>query len=113
CLAMARALADGCVPSPSGIVGWWPGDGDADDIAGTNNGTLQGGALANVAGMVGAAFDFDGTNAYVQVPDAPELRPTNLTVTAWAWFDSLDSQGAGGSPAGQQYLVFKQNTRNG
>ena len=28
-------------------------------------------------------------------------------------FSSLNSVGAGGSPAGDQYLVFKQNTRSG
>src|SRR5262249_44765099 len=29
---------------PDGIAGWWPGDGNANDIVGGNNGTLQGGA---------------------------------------------------------------------
>ena len=29
-----------CTPAPSGLVGWWPGEGNANDIVGTNNGTL-------------------------------------------------------------------------
>src|SRR5262245_10935955 len=33
-----------CAPPPAGMVGWWPGDGNADDIQGSNNGTLEGGA---------------------------------------------------------------------
>jgi len=33
-----------CFPVPAGVVGWWPGDGDASDIVSTNDGTLQGGA---------------------------------------------------------------------
>jgi subtilisin-like proprotein convertase family protein len=61
--------------------------------------------------MVGQAFSFNGTTAYVQVPDSPDLRPTNLTVEAWVLFTSLDS--SGNSTAGQQYIVFKQNTRSG
>ncbi len=102
-----------CTPPPAGLVGWWPGEGNANDITGTNNGTLQGGATANTIGLVGTAFGFDGTNSYVQIPDAPALRPTNLTIEAWVRFDSLDSAGSGGSPAGQQYIVFKQNSQNG
>src|SRR5262249_21151791 len=62
-------------------------------------------------GMVATAFSFDGTNSYVQIPDAPELRPTNFTIEAWVRFGGLDSQGSGGSPAGDQYIVFKQNSR--
>ena len=33
-----------CIQAPAGLVSWWPGDGDATDIAGANNGTLVGGA---------------------------------------------------------------------
>src|SRR6266446_6111168 len=62
-----RAPAAACFPPPAGIVGWWPGDGDANDVVGTNNGTLQGGATANTPSLAGTAFSFDGTNAYVQV----------------------------------------------
>jgi Leucine-rich repeat (LRR) protein len=102
----------GCFPVPLGLVGWWPGDGNANDIANTNNGTLEGGAAASAVGVVGLAFSFDGTNGYVQIPDAPALKPTNLTVEAWVLFSSLNSAGAGGSPAGQQYLVFKQNSQS-
>ncbi len=102
--------AASCLPTPAGLVGWWPGDGDANDLAGGNVGTLQGGATASAAGEVGRAFSFDGTNSFIVVPDSPALRPTNFTVETWVRFSSLDS--AGNSPAGQQYIIFKQNTRN-
>ena len=107
-----RVPAQDCVPAPAGLVGWWPGDGGANDIAGTNQGTLQGGATANIGGVVGSAFGFDGTNGFVQIPDSPALHPTNLTIEAWVRFDSLDSAGSGGSFAGEQYVVFKQNSRS-
>jgi hypothetical protein len=95
------------------MVGWWPGEGNANDIASTNNGTLQGGATATATGFVGLAFSFDGTNGYVQIPDAPALRPTNLTIECWALFTGLDSAGSGspGPAPGEQYLVFKQNSQ--
>src|SRR5580692_84561 len=50
-----------CMPSPSGLVSWWPADGFALDVAGTNNGELQMGA-GYVSGEVGLAFNLDGTN---------------------------------------------------
>jgi len=83
--------ATSCLTAPSSLAGWWPGDGNANDIAGANNGALQGGATATLAGEVGQAFNFDGTNSFVQIPDSPALRPTNLTIEAWVRFTSLDS----------------------
>ena len=100
-----------CMPVPPGLTDWWPGEGNANDLAGTNNGALLGGATASAAGKVGQAFSFDGTNSFVQIPDSPQLDPTNLTIETWVLFSSLDSAGAGASPPGQQYIVFKQNSR--
>ena len=97
---------------PSGMIGWWPGEGSAADIIGTNNGTLQGGATASAAAFVGLGFTFDGTNNFVSIPDSVSLKPTNLTIEAWVKFNSLDSAGAAAVPAGFQWIVFKQNTRS-
>jgi len=72
---------------------------------------LQGGATATGLGLVGSAFSFDGTNGFVQIPDSPSLRPTNLTIETWVLFTGLDSQGSGGSTAGSQYIIFKQNSQ--
>ena len=111
--ATQRLDAANCAVGSPGLVGWWPGDGNARDIAGTNNGNLQGGASATTPGLIGSAFSFDGTNAYVQVPDSAASHPTNLTIECWVRFASLDSAGSGGSPAGDQYIVFKQNSLGG
>ncbi len=115
-LALASAPAafgasGSCLPPPSGLTSWWPGDGNANDIVGTNNGTLESGATDAAPGLVGTAFGFNGTTAYVQIPNAVALNPTNLTIEAWVQFSSLNSTGSGGSPAGDQYLVFKQNSQ--
>jgi len=105
-------LPGSCQPVPAGLVGWWPGDGSGADLVGTNNGTLQGGATANSQGFVANGFSFNGSSSFVQIPDSPALRPTNLTVEAWVLFTDLESTGSGGSPAGNQYIVFKQNPNN-
>src|SRR5436190_929947 len=105
--SVCSVVAD-CSSAPTGLVSWWSGDGDAKDIAGGSNGSLQGGGTTSSAGLVGQAFGFDGTNGFVEVPDAASLRPTNLTVEAWVRFSSLDS--AGNSSSGDQYIVFRQNS---
>jgi CSLREA domain-containing protein len=53
--------AASCTAPPSGMVAWWPGDGNADDVTGNgNNGTLEGNATFG-AGKVEQAFDLNGT----------------------------------------------------
>jgi uncharacterized repeat protein (TIGR01451 family) len=72
-----------CIKPPSDLVSWWPGQGDARDILGNNQGTVNNGTLFT-PGMVGLAFDLDGVDDYVSVPDNPSLNPVNaLTVDAW------------------------------
>jgi hypothetical protein len=109
-LLVPTASGAGCQPSPSGLIGWWPGDGNASDIVGNHNGTLTGGAITTNIGVVGSAFNFNGTSAYVSIPSTTTaLEPTNLTVEAWVNFSSLDSTLSGSGNAGHQYIVFKQN----
>ncbi len=81
--AIAQQAAHTCVEPPSGMVSWWPGDGDADDIAGDNHGTLQNGTtFAN--GVVGQAFSFDGVDDFVSVPhEARQNIREALTIDAW------------------------------
>src|SRR5438046_4781928 len=69
-LAGGHASAASCSSAPSGLIGWWPGDGNASTIVGTNNGSLQGTATASASGVVGSAFSFDGTNSTVQIADS-------------------------------------------
>src|SRR6266850_1748138 len=109
CQVSCECSAASCSPVPTGLVGWWAAEGNVNDVLGLGNGSLQGGATASATGVVGQAFSLDGTNGYVQIPDSPLLRPANLTIEGWVRFTSLDSPGS--SPAGEQYLVFKQNTR--
>ena len=44
-----------------GLVAYWPGEGNANDIVGGNHGTLRGGATF-ATGVVGQAFSFDGVD---------------------------------------------------
>ena len=72
-----------CVPPPSGLVSWWPGDGDATDIQDGNDGTLLGGA-AFLPGKVGQAFSLDGVDDHVFIGDPANLKIAgSLTLDAW------------------------------
>src|ERR1700722_6929488 len=112
-LAVVETCVADCVTPPANLVGWWAGDGNASDQTSTNNGTLAGGATATATGMVGQCFSLDGTNGYVSIPDSASLHPTNFTVETRILLSSLNSAGLGGSPAGDQYIVFKQNSQSG
>jgi hypothetical protein len=88
--AATSLIVDGCLPPPSGMVSWWPGDDNANDIVGVNHGALQNGATF-AAGMVGPGFSLDGTNDYVRVPSSASLNPTgSFTLDAWI-FPTFDT----------------------
>jgi hypothetical protein len=58
-----------CPNPPPGLVAWWPGDGNADDVLGDNDGVLQNGASfgSGIAGG-GQAFRLDGLDDFVEIP---------------------------------------------
>jgi alpha-tubulin suppressor-like RCC1 family protein len=82
-LSAAVNLGASCTPASTNLVAWWPGEGNANDIAGTNNGTLVN-DVAFTNGMVGQAFFFNGSS-YVTVPAAPSLSGLSNRITIEAW----------------------------
>ncbi len=78
-----------CVQIPSGIISWWPGDGNTNDISGPNNGVLQNGATF-APGEVNQAFSFDGAAASFQ--SGTVSLPTgnnNRTLDLWVKINSF------------------------
>jgi len=78
--------ADGSLvstPPPGDLVSWWPGDGNAQDIQGTNDGTLEGATF--VTGKVGEAFSFDGVDDSFSADGSGTLNITGDQVTIDAW----------------------------
>ena len=97
-----------CIPPPSGLVSWWSGDGNANDLNGSNNGTLQG-AASFATGEVGQAFNFDGSTGYVQIGNPANLRlSAAMSISAWVNPRSIRSASAG-SPMGAIVTKWAQN----
>jgi hypothetical protein len=111
------AQASGCVTAPSGLVSWWPGDGNAYDIISTNNGALQNGASFG-SGMVGQAFNFDGVDDFVQAPTSGlPIGSSDRTIELWAKVDTFVSGesffvGYGFGPSGQAITPLDLGTED-
>jgi bla regulator protein BlaR1 len=64
--------------------GWWAGEHNAHDLTGANNGTLH--AMSFGPGMVGEAFNFNGSNGYVSIPASASLdvgAGGGFTIDCW------------------------------
>jgi len=88
-----------CTPPPTGMISWWPAEGNANDIQGSNNGTANSGVTFG-PGEVGQGFNFDGSSGEVIVPDSPNLDSADFTYDAWIAVDPA-------SPSGDNYIICK------
>jgi len=79
-----------CLPPPPGLVSLWGGDGTADDLVGSNPGSLHSTSFA--VGKVDQAFSFDGFSSYIRFPASTSLdvgAGTGLTIEGWIRPDDL------------------------
>jgi hypothetical protein len=81
------------------MTGWWPGDGNTDDIVGDRTAVLRDDATFG-AGHVGDAFVLDGSGDFVEVPHDPALDVGSGDFTVDLWVKFNDS-------TGEQVLVEK------
>lgn len=74
-----------CTPIPFGMVSWWPGDGNPNDLRGGNNGTLFNTTF--VPAEVDQGFNFasaTGTQSGVSIGNPVNLQlNANLTIDFW------------------------------
>ena len=66
--------------STLGLLNWWPGEGNATDIVGSNDGVLFGGATFG-PGFVNQSFIFDGIDDYMNI--GQPLSESAGTVDFW------------------------------
>ena len=90
---VGQAAAQICVEPPAGLVSWWPGDGNVDDIVDGNDGTLQNGATF-AAGKVEQAFSFATVGDMVQIAHNSNLNLESLLGSTFeGWFKSSGGDG--------------------
>ena len=68
--------------APSGLVAWWPGEGDGMDVVGGSDGELVNG-LGFADGLVGQAMVFDGVDDHVRIPFSESLASETFSMEAW------------------------------
>ena len=87
---------------PAGMVNWWAGEGNADDLLAANNGTPENG-LSYVQGKVGLAFRFDGSWARIYL-GATSLPPP---WTACFWVNRQDTPATSAGLMGDGHTGLK------
>ena len=114
---LTSAHPSACVQPPANMVSWWPGDGNGNDIVGSNPGTLIGG-VAFGPGKVAQAFLLNGIGRYVDAGNGPTLHVSSgdFTVDAWVRFISTThppGSNKHGAPPGDMSIVDKMRAVNG
>ena len=69
----------------------WNGEANANDSVGTKHGTLMGSASIT-PGKIGNAFQYNGSNAYVLLPQLTLKLTTAFTVSAWVYQTSRPTE---------------------
>jgi hypothetical protein len=71
-----------------GLVGWWPLNGNGNDVSGNgNNGTVNGAiSTTDRLNVTNSAYSFNGN--YIEVPNSPNINPiNNLSISTWVFLN--------------------------
>lgn len=82
------------IPTDSGLTGYWPFDGNAEDVVGTNDGTVYGNVTltADRKGNNNSAYQFNGNSGDYIKCVSPGITGTGArTFSFWAKADALSA----------------------
>jgi hypothetical protein len=85
----------------NGLAAWWSFSGNAsDESSNDNNGTVSGATLTDDRnGQPNSAYQFDGVNDHIEVPNSSSLNMPSLTMSAWLNCDNAPTEGSDGMMA--------------
>jgi hypothetical protein len=77
----------------TGLVGWWPFNGNANDESGNgNNGTVNGAILTSDRnGFANKSYEFNGLNNKISIPNSTSLNFSAFTISCWYNSNSFES----------------------
>jgi GH25 family lysozyme M1 (1,4-beta-N-acetylmuramidase) len=104
-LSVVGPLTNGAgssVVAPTGMVDWWPADGNPKDIVGTVTPVPQGG-FSYTSGFAGQAFNFDGSSSYLSTGAASIAVPW----TACMWVKRQNAPGTAAAMLGDGTYELK------
>jgi hypothetical protein len=78
-----------CVDPPSGLVSWWPLNGNAIDIKGSNSGAIEGSGHSFPAAKVSQGWKPGALGSDIRVNDANSLDLTTFTIETWVKVDAV------------------------
>src|SRR5947209_5086598 len=84
-LSAPSGLRAACTTPPPGLVSWWPGEGNGNDLMGNNPATVNSGVIYST-GVVGQAFNFVGSTGGIAVAASPSLNvglSNGFSVECW------------------------------
>ena len=75
----------------NGLIGWWPFNGNANDLSGNgNNGTVNGASLTTDRfGIPNNAYSFDGVNDFIQSDTISALNSSINSISTWIYAPSF------------------------
>jgi hypothetical protein len=83
-------------PIPDGLIGYWPADGNGNDLSGFGRNVTLNGGLGFGAGLAGQAFDFHSNNAQFAVrtvDDAAfDFGASNFTLQVWVNLNNFSGE---------------------
>lgn len=105
-----------CIPKPLSLIGFWPGDGNGQDLSGNeNHGSFSG---SYVPGKTGQAFSIQGSSNVVTIQSDPILEPAILTINTWIRgsqptdYKWIVAKGASGCDSGSYGIYVTPNANN-
>ena len=99
-ISLSGNTSANCAPQPTGIIGWYKGEGNLTDSSGNHNYNPFRFGFNNFngsysAGKVGQAFDFNGTSNSVYVIESPTPRNSitrEISLAAWIKPTTINGQ---------------------
>jgi hypothetical protein len=84
------------IPS-TGLLGWWPFNGNAKDASGNGfDGTVFNATLANDRfGKPNSAYSYGGVSNYISLPPAPTTPNSQFTFSVWVKPTTIPQSGTG------------------